>query len=233
MHTDHAVVSRPEWEAAREALLVREKALTRSQDALARDRLALPWMRVEKHYQFQGEQGPLGLADLFGGNSQLIIYHFMYAPEWDEGCVGCSFLADHLDAALVHLRHHDVTVVAVSRAPLAKLNAFKRRMGWRFTWLSSEACDFNGDMHASVPNADGSIEDRPGASAFVRDPDGNIFLTYSNFERGVERLAGAYNYLDFAPFGRNENGPNFDVTDWVRHHDRYDLATAANCHACG
>ncbi|MGE6918643.1 DUF899 domain-containing protein [Achromobacter kerstersii] len=232
MQTQHAVVSRPQWEAARETLLSREKALTRSQDALARERQDLPWVLVNKAYQFQSAHGPLGLADLFGGNSQLIIYHFMYGPDWEEGCVGCSFLADHLDSAITHLRHHDVSVVAVSRAPFAKLDAFKRRMGWRFDWLSSEGCDFNFDMRASAPLADGSVEERSGASAFFRDPDGEIFHTYSAFERGVERLAGAYNYLDFAPLGRNENGPHFNLGDWVRHHDRYDDAKPASCHAC-
>jgi len=232
MQTQHAVVSRPQWEAARETLLSREKALTRSQDALARERQDLPWVLVNKAYQFQSAHGPLGLADLFGGNSQLIIYHFMYGPDWEEGCVGCSFLADHLDSAITHLRHHDVSVVAVSRAPFAKLDAFKRRMGWRFDWLSSEGCDFNFDMHASAPLADGSVEERSGASAFFRDPDGEIFHTYSAFERGVERLAGAYNYLDFAPLGRNENGPHFNLGDWVRHHDRYGDAKPASCHAC-
>lgn len=232
MQTPHAVVSRPEWELAREALLAREKALTRSQDALARERQDLPWVLVDKPYQFQGAHGPLGLAGLFQANSQLIIYHFMYGPDWDEGCMGCSFLADHLDSARMHLRHHDVTVVAVSRAPLAKLDAFKRRMGWDFDWFSSEGCDFNFDMHASVPLADGNVEERSGASAFFRDPDGEIFHTYSTFERGVERLAGAYNYLEFAPLGRNENGPHFNLGDWVRHHDRYDDAPRASCHAC-
>ncbi|HBL66709.1 MAG TPA: DUF899 domain-containing protein [Achromobacter sp.] len=232
MQTNHAVVSRPEWEAARLALLAREKALTRNQDALARERLELPWVQVDKRYQFQGEHGPMGLADLFASNSQLLVYHFMYGPDWQEGCVGCSFLVDHLEAALMHLRHHDVSVVAVSRAPLGKLQAFKQRMGWQFPWVSSEGCDFNFDMQASVAQADGSVQERSGISAFFRDPDGEIFHTYSTFERGVERLAGAYNYLEFAPLGRNESGPHFNLGDWVRHHDRYDNAPSA-CHACG
>ncbi|CAB3698912.1 DUF899 domain-containing protein [Achromobacter piechaudii] len=233
MQTKHEVVSRPEWEAARLALLAREKALTRSQDALARERLDLPWVRVDKPYSFQGETGPVGLADLFNGNSQLIVYHFMYDPDWREGCVGCSFLVDHLDAARVHLSHHDVAVVAVSRAPLAKLRTFKQRMAWRFPWLSSEGCDFNVDMQASVTQADGSVQERSGVSAFFRDPDGEIFHTYSTFERGVERLVGAYNYLEFAPLGRNEHGPHFNLGDWVRHHDRYDDAAPSHCSACG
>ncbi|WMD21247.1 thioredoxin family protein [Achromobacter seleniivolatilans] len=232
MQTQHSVVSRQQWDIARDALLSREKTLTHAMDALARDRLDLPWVQVEKRYQFQSAHGPLGLADLFGAKSQLIIYHFMFDPDWEEGCVGCSFLVDHLDSALTHLRHHDVSVVAVGRAPIAKLEAFKRRMGWKFDWYSSEGCDFNFDMRASVPKADGSIEERSGASAFFRDPDGEIFHTYSAFERGVERLAGAYNYLDFAPLGRNENGPHFNLGDWVRHHDRYDATAAQACSAC-
>ncbi|QKH37964.1 DUF899 domain-containing protein [Achromobacter pestifer] len=233
MQTDHPVVSRAQWDIAREALLRREKELTRAQDALARERLALPWVKVDKPYRFHGAAGPVDLASLFQGKSQLIVYHFMFDPDWEEGCVGCSFLADHMDSAMMHLRQHDVAVVAVSRASFTKLDAFKQRMGWRFPWYSSEGGDFNFDLQASVPKADGSMEERPGASAFFRDPHGEIFHTYSSFERGVERLAGAYNYLDFAPLGRNENGPHFDLGDWVRHHDRYDDAQARACHACG
>ncbi|MDT4835905.1 hypothetical protein FQZ97_695840 [compost metagenome] len=206
--------------------------MTHAQDALARERQALPWVKVEKPYRFKGPDGPVTLADLFQGRRQLIVYHFMFDPDWEEGCVGCSFLADHMEGALMHLRQHDVTVAAVSRAPYAKLDAFKRRMGWRFDWYSSHGDDFNFDLRASVPKPDGEVEERPGASAFFRDPDGEIFRTYSAFERGVERLAGAYNYLDLAPLGRNENGPNFNLGDWVRHHDRYDNAPHA-CHACG
>ncbi|KGD99782.1 thioredoxin [Achromobacter sp. RTa] len=232
MQTDHPVVSQAQWDAAREAFLRREKELTRAQDALARDRLALPWVKVEKPYRFKGPDGPLALADLFQGRRQLIVYHFMFDPDWEEGCVGCSFLADHMEGALMHLRRHDVTVAAVSRAPYVKLDAFKRRMGWRFDWYSSHGGDFNFDLRASVPKADGGVEERSGASAFFRDPDGEIFHTYSTFERGVERLAGAYNYLELAPLGRNENGPHFNLGDWVRHHDRYDNARQA-CHACG
>ncbi|PND34177.1 DUF899 domain-containing protein [Achromobacter pulmonis] len=232
MQTDHPVVSQAQWNAAREALLRREKELTRAQDALARERLALPWVRVSKPYRFEGPDGVLDLAGLFQGRSQLIVYHFMYAPEWEEGCVGCSFLADHMEGALMHLRQHDVTVAAVSRAPYASLAAFKRRMGWRFDWYSSQGDDFNLDLGASLRPPDGAIEDRPGASAFFLDPDGEIFHTYSAFDRGVERLAGAYNYLELAPLGRNENGPHFNLGDWVRHHDRYDDAAQA-CHACG
>lgn len=232
MQTDHPVVSQAQWNAAREALLRREKELTRAQDALARERLALPWVRVSKPYRFEGPDGVLDLAGLFQGRSQLIVYHFMYAPEWEEGCVGCSFLADHMEGALMHLRQHDVTVAAVSRAPYASLAAFKRRMGWRFDWYSSQGDDFNLDLGASLRTPGGAIEDRPGASAFFLDPDGEIFHTYSAFDRGVERLAGAYNYLELAPLGRNENGPHFNLGDWVRHHDRYDDAAQA-CHACG
>lgn len=230
MQTDHPVVSRHQWNVAREALLQREKALTRAGDALARERMALPWVRMDKAYAFDGAHGAHALDALFQGRSQLIIYHFMFSPDWEEGCVGCSFLADQLDSALVHLLHHDVSVVAVSRAPYAKLAAFKTRMGWNFAWYSSAGSDFNFDFGASVSLADGAVEERPGASAFIRDPDGEIFHTYSAFERGVERLAGAYNYLDIAPLGRNENGPHFDISDWVRHHDRYGDAPRQACH---
>ncbi|MPT38820.1 MAG: DUF899 domain-containing protein [Achromobacter sp.] len=232
MQIDHPVVSRAQWDAARAAFLQREKDLTRAQDALARDRQALPWVRIDKPYRFEGPRGPADLAALFQGRRQLIVYHFMFGPDWEEGCVGCSFLADHMEGALMHLRQHDVTVAAVSRAPYARLDAFKRRMGWRFDWYSSEGCDFNFDLQASEPKANGDVEERSGASAFFHDPDGEIFHTYSAFERGVERLAGAYNYLDLAPLGRNENGPHFNLGDWVRHHDRYDDAKPA-CHACG
>ncbi len=230
MQTDHPVVSRNEWHIAREALLRREKELTRATDALTRDRMALPWVQVDKPYLFEGAHGPQRLQDLFHGKRQLIVYHFMFGPDWEEGCVGCSLLADHLDSALMHLPHHDVSVVAVSRAPYARLAAFKARMGWAFDWYSSAQSDFNFDFGASVPQADGAVEERPGASAFFRDPDGEIFHTYSVFERGVERLAGAYNYLDIAPLGRNENGPYFDVRDWVRHHDQYGDAPRHACH---
>lgn len=233
MQTDHPVVSRAQWDIARAALLRREKELTRAHDALARERMALPWVKVDKPYRFQGEAGPVDLAGLFQGKSQLIVYHFMFGPDWEEGCVGCSFLADHMDSAVMHLRQHDVAVVAVSRAPYAKLDAFKRRMGWHFPWYSSEGGDFNFDLQASVPKADGSMEENSGASAFFRDPDGEIFHTYSSFARGVERLAGAYNYLDLAPLGRNENGPHFNLGDWVRHHDRYDDTQTHACAACG
>lgn len=230
MQTDHPVVSRHEWTLARDALLRREKELTRAEDALTRSRMALPWVRMDKAYTFDGAHGPQGLADLFQGRSQLIVYHFMFSPDWEDGCVGCSFLADHLDSALMHLRHHDVSVVAISRAPQARLAAFKQRMGWKFDWYSSERSDFNFDFQASVAQADGAVEERPGASVFFRDPDGEIFHTYSAFERGVERLSGAYNYLDIAPLGRNENGPYFDVRDWVRHHDRYGETAYGTCH---
>ncbi|EHK66951.1 DUF899 domain-containing protein [Achromobacter arsenitoxydans] len=231
MQTDHPVVSRPQWNLARDALLRREKELTHAQDALARDRMALPWVKVDKAYQVQDARGAHGLDHLFQGNSQLIVYHFMFSPDWEDGCVGCSFLADHMDSALMHLRHHDISVVAVSRAPYARLAAFKQRMGWDFDWYSSEGCDFNFDLGASVAKADGDVEERSGASAFFRDPDGEIFHTYSTFERGVERLAGAYNYLDIAPLGRNEHGPHFNLGDWVRHHDRYGDTARKACHA--
>lgn len=233
--TDHAVVSREDWLAARLALLEREKALTRAMDGLRAERLALPWVRIEKDYVFEGPQGRVGFADLFDGRSQLIVQHFMFGPDWEEGCTGCSFTADHVDSARLHLEHHDVSFAAVSRAPWPRLEAFRRRMGWRFRWVSSAGSDFNFDFHVSFTPAelkerralynyatiDPGIEELGGTSAFYRDGDGTIFHTYSCYGRGDETMIGAYNYLDIAPLGRNEHGRG-DLMDWVRLHDRYD-----------
>jgi predicted dithiol-disulfide oxidoreductase (DUF899 family) len=207
------VASRDVWQAERQALLAEEKAVTRALDALAARRRALPWVRIEKDYAFTGEEGPLGLADLFGQNSQLVVYHFMFGPGWREGCDGCSFVADHFDGADLHLRHHDVSLVAVSRAPLAEFLPFKRRMGWRFAWVSSAGSDFNYDFGAT----DEKDQEQHGLSVFARGEDGRIFHTYSTQGRGVDLLIGAHNILDMTPKGRNEQG----VMDWVRHHDRY------------
>jgi predicted dithiol-disulfide oxidoreductase (DUF899 family) len=212
------VASRDVWQAERQALLAEEKAVTRALDALAARRRALPWVRIEKDYAFTGEEGPLGLADLFGQNSQLVVYHFMFGPGWREGCSGCSFLADHLDGANLHLRHHDVSLVAVSRAPLAELLPFKRRMGWQFTWLSSAGSDFNHDFE--VTDADGN--EHHGLSVFARDAAGQVFHTYSTYARGCDIVLGAHNLLDMTPKGRNERS----VMDWVRLHDRYDDPSA-------
>jgi predicted dithiol-disulfide oxidoreductase (DUF899 family) len=231
----HHVVSREDWLVARQDLLRKEKALTRLREQLNAERRALPWVKVETPYVFDGPRGQQTLADLFDGRSQLIVKHFMLGPGWKEGCVGCSFNADHIDGARMHLEHHDVAVVAISRAKLAEIEAFKQRMGWRFHWVSSHASTFNYDYHVSFTPAElaaGSAyynyamqevrsDEMSGTSVFYRDPAGDIFHTYSTYARGTDLLTGAYNYLDLTPKGRNETGPNFNLGDWVRHHDRY------------
>jgi predicted dithiol-disulfide oxidoreductase (DUF899 family) len=233
---DHEVVTRDEWIAARKQLLAREKEITRLTDQLNAERRSLPWVRVEKEYIFDTPEGQKTLADLFQGCSQLIIYHFMFGPQAREGCVGCSFFADHVDGPNMHIAHHDVTFVAVSRAPLAQLEAYKRRMGWRFNWVSSSGSDFNYDFHVSFRKediakgkvyynyemTDASMEDLHGMSVFFKDDNGAIFHTYSSYGRGDERGLGAYMFLDVTPKGRNETGPGFNLTDWVRRHDKYD-----------
>jgi predicted dithiol-disulfide oxidoreductase (DUF899 family) len=235
---DHAVVSREDWLAARRALLEKEKALTRMRDALAAERRALPWVCIEKTYLFDAPDGRKTLADLFDGRSQLIVKHFMLAPGWGEGCVGCSFESDHVEGALVHVEKHDVSYVAVSRAPLAEIETFRKRMGWRFRWVSSFGSDFNYDFNVSfTPEEvaagkgfynyrmdDVPVEDLSGFSVFYKDELGQIFHTYSAYARGAEEVLGTYMLLDLTPKGRNETGPNRDLTDWVRHHDRYDSA---------
>jgi len=232
------VVSQAEWEAARKVLLTREKELTRQRDELSRQRSALPWVKVEKEYVFDGPNGTETLSDLFEGRSQLIVQHFMFGPGWKEGCVGCSFKADHVDAALLHIEQHDVKFVAISRAPLREIETFKQRMRWRFKWVSSYGNDFNFDYHVSFTKeevATGQVyynydlrnflsEEMSGNSVFYQDANGSVFHTYSTHARGDEVLNGAYMYLDLTPKGRNETGPRHDLTDWVRHHDRYDDA---------
>ena len=234
--TQHRVVSRDEWLAARKALLVKEKEFTRLRDQLSAERRELPWIKVAKTYIFDGPNGRETLADLFGGRSQLIVKHFMLGPEWSEGCVGCSFEVDHVEGALPHLEHHDVTYVVVSRAPPAKIEAFKKRMGWHFKWVSSYGSDFNYDYHVSfTPDeiAKGEayynyetrkigIDELSGRSVFYKDENGDIFHTYSAYARGGESFLGTYAFLDITPKGRNETGPGHNLTDWVRHHDRYD-----------
>jgi len=233
---EHEIVPREEWIAARKELLKKEKELTHLRDRLSAERRDLPWVRVEKQYLFDSPNGSVTLADLFDGRSQLIVKHFMFAPGWKAGCVGCSFDVDHIEGALVHLEHHDVTCVAVSRATLAEIEAFKQRMGWRIPWVSSFGTDFNYDYHVSFTKEeiakgktfhnyemrDVQIEEMSGLSVFYKDAAGDIFHTYSTYGRGAEELASAYVCLDLTPKGRNETGPSFDLSDWVRHHDRYD-----------
>ncbi|HEY4781026.1 MAG TPA: thioredoxin family protein [Chthoniobacterales bacterium] len=233
--SDHPILSREEWVKARKELLEKEKEFTRLRDQLNAESRELPWVRVEKTYVFDGPNGKETLSDLFAGRSQLIVNHFMLGPGWKEGCVGCSFGADHNDGIIVHLEHHDATFVAVSRAPRPEIEAFKKRMGWRFKWVSSFGSDFNYDYHVSFTpeeirkgkvyyNYDMrefQVEELAGTSMFYKDENGDIFHTYSAFARGSEMLGGVYGYLDHLPKGRNETGPNHDLSDWVRHHDKY------------
>lgn len=239
------VVSRSEWLAARTALLEREKQLTRERDDLARRRRELPWVKVDKDYRFEGAEGPVSLGDLFAGRSQLIVYHFMYTPGWEHGCPSCSFGSDHFDAALPHLAARDVTLVAVSRAPYADFAPFKRRMGWRFNWVSASGSEFSFDYHASftpelvasgtaaynfmpIPeNAMLGLMDLPGISVFYRNEEGEIFHTYSCYARGIEPVIGTYSWLDLVPKGRDEDGLAYPMA-WVRHHDRYDESYAVD-----
>jgi predicted dithiol-disulfide oxidoreductase (DUF899 family) len=229
-----SIVSREEWLAARRKLLAKEKKLTREHDAIAVERRQLPWVRVEKNYVFDSPDGSKTLADLFDGRSQLIVYHFMFAPQWKEGCPSCSFNMDHTDGALVHLAERDVSFVAVSRAPSPNIEAFKNRMGWKFNWVSSYGSDFNYDYQASfTPDeiATGKVEynfdlvefpsaEAPGVSVFYKDAEGKIFHTYSAYARGAESTINTYNYLDLVPKGRDEDGLPFTMA-WLRHHDRY------------
>jgi predicted dithiol-disulfide oxidoreductase (DUF899 family) len=233
----HKVVSHDEWIAARKAHLADEKAFTRARDALSRKRRELPWERVDKSYVFEGPSGKETLADLFGGKSQLIVYHFMLGPDWEEGCPSCSLLADHFDGSVIHLAQRDVAFVVVSRAPLPQIEKFKRRMGWRFKWVSSFGNDFNFDYHVSATpeeKAKGKVqynytetefpsEERPGASVFCKNEAGEVFHTYSSYGRGLDILIGAYNFLDIAPKGRDEESLRFSMA-WVRHHDKYEGA---------
>ena len=230
----HTTVSRREWIEARKAHLAREKEFTRLRDQLSAERRAMPWVRVDKPYVFERPEGKATLADLFDGRRQLIAYHFMFGPGWEEGCPSCSFLADHIDGAAVHLAQRDVTLLAVSRAPLRQIEAFKRRMGWRFTWVSAHGTDFNFDYRVSFTKeeiAKGAVdynfelrefpsEEAPGISVFYKDEHGDVFHTYSAYARGLDLLVGAYNYLDLAPKGRDEGALAFTMA-WVRHHDRY------------
>lgn len=242
MRPNHEVVSREEWLDARKALLAMEKEETKLRDKVRAERLTLPWVKVEKTYTFETPEGRKTLAELFDGRSQLIVYHFMYGPEWEAGCPGCSFMADHIDGMLPHLNNHDVTMIAVSRAPLEKLAAYKKRMGWTFPWVSSFGSDFNFDYHVSftkedlasgkvmynyreTPTAD-AHDELPGLSAFARDEDGTVYHTYSDYARGGEEALGTLMILDRAPKGRNETG----TLSFVKRKDEY--ADAPKAHSC-
>jgi predicted dithiol-disulfide oxidoreductase (DUF899 family) len=229
------IVSPEEWLLARKNLLEKEKEFTRLRDELARQRRTLPWEKVEKRYVFDGPNGQETLADLFGGRSQLIVYHFMFGPEWPEGCPSCSMVADHFDGSLVHLAQRDVTLAVVSRAPRTQIEAFQKRMGWGFKWVSSYGNDFNRDYRVSFTKdemAQGKVpynyglhefpsEEAPGASVFYKDESGEIFHTYSTYARGVEELLGVYSLIDWTPKGRDEGELPYPMA-WVRHHDRYE-----------
>ena len=233
------VVSHSEWLAARSEFLTKEKEFTRLRDELSRQRRTLPWEKVEKRYEFDstksdGTRAKVTLADLFDGRSQLIVYHFMLGPGWEAGCPSCSYLADHFDGATIHLANRDATLVVVSRAPIAEIEAFKKRMGWKFQWVSSFGSHFNFDYHVSfTPEESTSAkvyynyatgafpsEEGPGVSIFAKDAGGEVFHTYSSYARGLDILVGAYNFLDLVPKGRDEDGLAFTMA-WVRHHDRY------------
>jgi predicted dithiol-disulfide oxidoreductase (DUF899 family) len=238
---DPKVVSQAEWLEARKILLKKEKELTRLRDEVNQKRRELPWVKVEKDYVFDGPNGKVTLAELFEGRSQLIVYHFMFGPDWAEGCPSCSFNMDHTDGALVHLAQRDVAFCAISRAPFAKIEAFKGRMGWRFKWVSSFENSFNYDFRVSFAKeemAKGKVDynyemaefpstEAPGNSVFYKDKAGNIFHTYSTYARGTEMVVGTYNYLDMAPKGRDEDDLPFTMA-WVRHHDRYDSGRLAD-----
>jgi len=230
---DREIVSEAEWLVARKDLLSREKEFTRQRDALSAARRALPMVKIDKEYVFDGPKGKETLSDLFEGRSQLIVYHFMLGPGWEEGCKSCSYLADHFDGANWHLPHRDVTFVVISRAPFAEIKPYQKRMGWRFKWLSSHNNDFNFDYHVSATEEDKKKEkmyynygvaellsdEMPGLSAFYKDENGDVFHTYSTYARGLDILVGAYNLLDLVPKGRDENPDS--TMDWVRRHDEY------------
>jgi predicted dithiol-disulfide oxidoreductase (DUF899 family) len=228
------VVSQNEWLAARKELLAKERQFTRLRDELSRQRREMPWEKVEKAYVFDGPNGKESLGDLFDGRSQLIIYHFMFGPGWSAGCPSCSYLADHFDGPSIHLANRDVTLAVISRAPIAEIEAFKKRMGWKFHWVSSFSNDFNYDYHVSFSaeeRAKGNVyynyelmafpsEEGPGLSVFSKDANGDIFHTYSSYARGLDIFVGAYNFLDHVPKGRDEDGLAHSMA-WVRHHDNY------------
>jgi len=230
----HKVVSQEEWLEASRELLKKEKEFTKARDALSAERRKLPWVNVTANYVFDTTEGKKTLSDLFGKNSQLIVYHFMFAPGWKEGCPGCSFISDHIDGARGHLIHHDVSFVVVSRAPLEEFLPYKKRMSWNFPWVSSAGCDFNRDYQVSFTEESiksghdmynfekGAAKkpgESPGVSIFYKGNRGDIFHTYSSYGRGPDLLIGAYNWLDLTPKGRNEDG---NMGSWMKRHDEYE-----------
>ncbi len=231
----HKLVFRDEWLAARREHLAKEKAFTRLRDQLSQERRELPWVKVEKEYVFDGPNGKETLLDLFEGRSQLIIYHFMYGPDWAEGCPSCSFWADNFNGITVHLNHRDITLLAVSRARLGTLEAYKRRMGWTFKWVSAFGSDFNRDYHVTFTPEEmekGEMfynfriskfpsEEAPGISVFYKNEQGDVFHTYSCYSRGLDMLNGAYHYLDLVPKGRDEDDLPHSMA-WLRRHDQYE-----------
>ena len=235
MIESHPIVSRQHWIEARKRLLAREKELTHLRDELSQVRRDLPWERVEKRYVFQTERGPQTLAELFGDKQQLVIYHFMFAPDWEQGCKSCSFWADNFNGITEHLAHRDVQLMAISRAPLPKLQAYARRLGWTFPWASSSETDFNFDYDVSFRPEDlaagkttynyepleGTFEELPGISVFYKDPSGAVLHTYSCYARGIELMNAAYSYLDLVPKGRDEAGLPMSMS-WLRRRDEYE-----------
>ena len=231
----HRIVSHEEWIAARKDFLANEKEFTRLRDHLSEQRRNLPWERVEKNYVFDAPEGKVTLAELFADRSQLIVYHFMFDPSWEAGCKNCSFWADNYNPAVIHLNHRDANLVAISRAPLAKLEAYEKRMGWKFKWVSSAGNDFNYDFHVThtpdeLQRGEGYYNYRPvktsgagewpGISVFHKDADGNIFHTYSTYARGLDMLNGTYHLIDLLPKGRDEDNLQFPMA-WVHRHDEY------------
>ncbi len=228
----HAVVSQEDWLIARKELLAKEKEFTRLRDQLSAERRALPWVKVEKDYIFDGEQGQENLVDLFGDKSQLMIYHFMMGSNWEEGCPSCSFWADNFNGIDIHLAHRDIAFLAVSRGAYEKLAAYKKRMGWSFKWMSSLNSDFNYDMSVSFSTEEKEtneitynyrkqpcfMDEYPGVSVFYKNDEGEIFHTYSTYSRGLDILNGAYNYIDLSPKGRDEED---GIMNWLRRHDQY------------
>jgi len=241
----HGVVSREKWLVARKELLEKEKAFTRQRDQLSRERREIPWVKVEKDYLFDGPNGKESLSDLFDGRSQLLVYHFMFGPDWEEGCPSCSFLSDNFNGTDIHLKHRDVTLLAISKAPLSKLQAYQARMGWNFKWVSSFANDFNRDFYVSFTPEEiekGEVyynyqkgnqpsEELPGASVFYKDENGTMYHTYSTYGRGLDMLIGTYHFLDLVPKGRDEDQLSWPM-EWIRHHDKYEDAhdMKASCH---